>query len=75
MIMPDYAISKQHAAIEIKRGNYILRDCGSTNGTMLNSRRLDKKPVELRDKDIVAFARYEFSFLFPGSLYDMLRGE
>jgi len=41
---------------------------------MLNSRRLDKKPVELRDKDIVAFARYEFSFLFPDSLYDMLRG-
>jgi len=75
MIMPDYAISKQHAVIEIKRGNYILRDCGSTNGSMLNSRRLDKKPVELRDKDVVAFARYEFSFLFPGSLYDMLRGE
>jgi hypothetical protein len=75
MIMPDYAISKQHAVIEIKGRKHFLRDFGSTNGTTLNSRRLDKKPVELRDKDVVAFARYEFTFLFPDSLYNMLRGE
>jgi len=75
MIMPDYAISKQHAVIEIKRGNYLLRDGGSTNGTLINGRRLDKKPAQIRDKDVVAFARYEFTFLFPGSLYAMLGGE
>jgi hypothetical protein len=74
MIMPDYAISKQHAIIEIKRGDYLIRDVGSTNGTFINSKRVDKKPVQIRDKDIVAFARYEFTFLFPESLYDMLRG-
>lgn len=75
MIMPDYAISKKHAVIEIKRENYLLRDGGSTNGTMINGRRLDKKPAQIRDKDVVAFARYEFTFLFPDSLYDMLRGD
>ena len=75
MIMPDYAISKKHAVIEIKRGNYLLRDGGSTNGTLINGRRLDKKPAQIRDKDVVAFARYEFTFLFPDSLYDMLRGD
>ncbi len=73
MIMPDYAISKQHAIIEIKRGDYLIRDVGSTNGTFINGKRVDKKPVQIRDKDIVAFARYEFTFLFPESLYDMLR--
>ena len=26
MIMPDYAISKQHAILEIKRGDYTIRD-------------------------------------------------
>ena len=72
MIMPDYAISKQQAIIEIKRGNYIIRDDGSTNGTLINGQRLDKKPVQIRDKDVVAFARYEFTFLLPESLYDML---
>jgi hypothetical protein len=72
MIMPDYAISKQHAILEIKRGNYTIMDCGSTNGTMVNGKRLDKKPVNLKDGDVVGFARYEFTFLFPESLYDML---
>lgn len=75
MIMPDYAISKQHAIIEIKRGNYTIRDCGSTNGTMVNGKRIDKKPVNLHDGDVVGFARYEFSFLDPDSLYNMLQGE
>ena len=75
MIMPDYAISKQQAIIEIKRGDYIIRDDGSTNGTLINGKRLDKKPVQIRDKDVVAFARYEFTFFFPESLYDMLRDD
>lgn len=72
MIMPDYAISKQHAIVEIKRGTYTIRDCDSTNGTMVNGKRLDKKPVMLNDGDVVGFARYEFTFLFPESLFDRL---
>jgi len=75
MIMPDYAISKQHATIEIKRGNYLMRDGGSTNGTMINGKRVDKKPVQIRDKDVLAFARYEFTFYLPESLHEMLKGE
>ncbi len=71
-IMPDYAISKKHALIEIKRGGYFLKDCGSTNGTLLNGTRLQNKAVEVRDRDVISFARYEFAFLFPGSLYEML---
>ena len=74
MIMPDYAISKQHAILEIKRGSYSIRDCDSTNGTSVNGKRLDKKPVQLKDGDVVGFARYEFTFLFPESLFDMLSG-
>jgi hypothetical protein len=72
MIMPDYAISKQHAILEIRRGSYSIRDCDSTNGTSVNGKRLDKKPVQLKDGDVVGFARYEFTFLFPESLFDML---
>ncbi len=75
MIMPDYAISKQHAIIEIKGGNYRIRDCESTNGTTVNGKRLDNKPANLQNGDIVGFARYEFTFLYPGSLYDMLTAE
>ena len=61
--------------MKLNGGNYIIRDDGSTNGTLINGKRLDKKPVQIRDKDVVAFARYEFTFLFPESLYDMLRDD
>ncbi len=73
MIMPDYAISKRHAIIDVEDGHYFLRDAGSTNGTKLNGTRLGKKRVRLKDKDVIGFARYEFTFLNPKSLYDMLR--
>lgn len=73
MIMPDYAISKRHAIIDVEDGNYYIRDAGSTNGTKLNGTRLGKKRVRLKDKDVIGFARYEFTFLYPKSLYEMLR--
>ncbi|MGD9080310.1 MAG: FHA domain-containing protein [Desulfobacterales bacterium] len=73
MIMPDYAISKRHAIIDIEDGKYYLRDAGSTNGTKINGSRMAKKRVMLKDKDVLGFARYEFTFLYPKSLYKMLR--
>jgi hypothetical protein len=72
MIMPDYAISKRHAIIDIEDGMYYIRDAGSTNGTKINGSRLAKKRVMLKDKDVIGFARYEFTFLYPKSLYKML---
>lgn len=73
-IMPDYAISRKHAAIEVRRGAYLLRDTGSTNGTFLNGARLQTRPIEIRDRDVIGFGRYEFAFLLPGSFYAMLKG-
>ena len=73
MIMPDYAISKRHAIIDIEDGTYYVRDAGSTNGTKINGTRLGKKRIKLKDKDVIGFARYEFTFLYPKSLYKMLR--
>jgi hypothetical protein len=75
MIMPDFAISKKHAVITIDNSKFYLKDLGSTNGTMVNGTRLDKKPVKIHDQDLLSFARYEFIFLFPASLYKMLREE
>jgi hypothetical protein len=75
MVMPDFAISKKHAVITIENDSYYIKDLGSTNGTMLNGLRLDKKSVKINDKDVLSFARYEFTFLFPASLYKILRTE
>jgi pSer/pThr/pTyr-binding forkhead associated (FHA) protein len=71
--MPDYAISKRHAIIELRKGIYLLKDNGSTNGTFLNRARVQAKPVEIHDRDLISFARYEFTFFSPESLYDTLK--
>lgn len=72
LIMPDFAISKTHATVEIKRDMFWLADCGSTNGTTLNGQPVGKKPVRIDDGDRISFARYEFKLSSPQSLYRWL---
>ena len=72
MIMKDMAISKAHAAIRIAKGSFFIEDCGSTNGSRLNGVRVGDKPVLLRDRDVIALGNYEFTFLYPASLHDLL---
>ena len=74
MIMPDFAISKKHATINMDSSSFYIKDLGSTNGTLVNGTRLDKKSLKIHDKDVLSFARYEFTFLYPSSLYQMLCG-
>ncbi len=73
MIMPDFAISKRHAMLEVEVDEYWMKDCNSTNGTLLNENRLGQQPVQLHDGDIISFARYAFAFLSPESLYERLK--
>lgn len=72
MVVPDFSISKEHAVIEIVGEQYFLSDLRSSNGTRIN-RNPDKiKKVELKDGDLISFSRFEFSFLFPETLYRLL---
>ena len=72
MSMKDMAISKEHAIISISKGSFYIEDCGSTNGTRLNGNRVFDKPVLLHDKDVIEMGNYEFTFLYPSSLHDLL---
>jgi hypothetical protein len=72
LIIPDIAISKRHAVLEMKKEIFVIRDCDSTNGTMVNAFRISNKPQQIRDGDVISFARYEFTFLSPSSLYKRL---
>ncbi|WPL16653.1 Oxoglutarate dehydrogenase inhibitor [Thiorhodovibrio winogradskyi] len=75
LVIPDLAISKKHALIEIREQGYYVRDCGSKNGTRLNGEPLGEQFRELHDGWLLAFGRYEFSFLEPRSLYLRLVGD
>jgi hypothetical protein len=70
--MKDMAISKSHAVIRTSKGSFFIEDRGSTNGTRVNGRRLADGAVLLRDKDVIEMGNYEFTFLYPSSLHDLL---
>jgi pSer/pThr/pTyr-binding forkhead associated (FHA) protein len=46
-------MSGKHAEIIAEQGLWILRDIGSTNGTYVNNRRIDRH--ELVDNDFIKF--------------------
>lgn len=70
VILPEGSISNLHAELNILGpGHYRIRDLGSTNGTFINDRRVPPQGEELADGDRIKMGRFEFYFLFPGSLY------
>jgi hypothetical protein len=73
MVMPDFAISKKHARLERVGKRYYITDLGSQNGTAVNGSPVSRSKAELNNKDVVRFARYEFSFVSPETLYQLLR--
>jgi hypothetical protein len=74
LVIPDYAVSATHARFGSKGKQYWVKDCGSTNGTKLNGEVLQaNKAVRIKDKDLIAFGRYQFHFYTPKSFTIKLR--
>ena len=53
IVLTDKFMSSKHAEIKAEHGMWILRDSGSTNGTYVNNRRVDRH--ELVDNDFIKF--------------------
>jgi hypothetical protein len=53
VMLNDKFMSQKHAEIKAEGGMWILRDLGSTNGTYVNNRRVEKH--ELVDNDFIKF--------------------
>jgi len=53
IMLHDKFMSSKHAEIKAENGMWILRDSGSTNGTYVNNRRVDRH--ELVDNDFIKF--------------------
>lgn len=63
LVIDAPAISGFHATIEFRNMSFYLEDQRSTNGTMLNDRRLEANHhVRLKDGDRITFATYPFLF-------------
>ena len=54
IVIPDPQVSGQHACIQVADAQVILRDCGSTNGTFVNSVQSPRiSQVYLQDQDVI----------------------
>ncbi|MBF0447491.1 MAG: FHA domain-containing protein [Magnetococcales bacterium] len=73
--MEDNSISREHARIGIPaEGHYIFIDCGSRNGSRINDEKLTKDEERaLSEGDQVKIGRYMFTFVFPSTLFNMLK--
>jgi pSer/pThr/pTyr-binding forkhead associated (FHA) protein len=62
LVVDDRLASRRHAEIERQHGQYVLRDCGSRNGTFVNGKRISE-PHILRDGDEIQIG-LEFKALY-----------
>lgn len=60
VVLLDQYMSSNHAEIRAEGGVWVLRDLGSTNGTLVNDRRVDKH--ELVDNDFIKFGQSVVKF-------------
>lgn len=66
LLLEDTSVSRQHAEL-IRQGNgYLIRDLGSTNGTLVNGGRMMEHT--LRSGDTIKLGSFIFKFLSAGSV-------
>jgi pSer/pThr/pTyr-binding forkhead associated (FHA) protein len=57
----DETMSRQHFAVEVAGGCFRLRDLGSTNGVLLNGKRVES--ADLKHGDRIKAGNQELQFL------------
>jgi uncharacterized RDD family membrane protein YckC len=60
VVLPDAMVSRRHAVIEYRGTQYFLRDCNSSNGSLVNGDRVSER--SLRDGDLVAIGTARLLF-------------
>ncbi len=60
VVLADPSVSREHAIVDVRGREAFVRDLGSTNGTFVNGRRVEKHP--LRDGDELLFGNTSMRF-------------
>ena len=60
LVLPDAMVSRRHALIECRGSQFYLRDCNSSNGSLVNGDRVTER--SLRDGDLVAIGSARLLF-------------
>jgi uncharacterized RDD family membrane protein YckC len=60
VVLPDAMVSRRHAVIEYRNSQYLIRDCNSSNGSVVNGDRVAERT--LHDGDLVAIGTARLLF-------------
>ena len=60
IVLEDDQVSRQHAAVEYREGNYMLKDLESTNGTRMSGTLIKETTLRHGDKFIVGDTTFQF---------------
>lgn len=63
IMINDPFLSGVHAEILLRDEVYFLKDMGSTNGTLLNGKKVSGAPIELLNGDKITFGQLAFIFV------------
>ncbi len=61
IFLDDVTVSRDHAILVRRGGDYFLDDCGSLNGTYVNRQRIESH--KLSDGDELQIGKYKLTFL------------
>jgi hypothetical protein len=61
VFLDDITVSRDHALLVRRSGDYFLDDCGSLNGTYVNRSRIESHRLE--DGDELQIGKYKLTFL------------
>jgi len=60
LVLPDAMVSRRHAVVEYRGNQYYIRDCNSSNGSLVNGDKVSER--NLRDGDLVAIGTARLLF-------------
>ncbi|WP_448614886.1 FhaA domain-containing protein [Modestobacter sp. URMC 112] len=63
--LPDTGVSRKHADVQLEGGTAVVEDLGSTNGTLVNGRRVGRQ--ELADGDVIRIGHSVLVYRQDGS--------
>ena len=61
IFLDDVTVSRNHAILVERDGQYVVEDQGSLNGTFVNRRRIDNAPLENGDE--LQIGKYRLTFI------------
>lgn len=73
LVISEPQVSSHHAEVELRGSRFFLRDLRSTNGTWVNTQRIEGEAV-LRPGDVIRFDEFSYTFFGPTASDAGLKG-